>query len=72
MKTPRSIVIRPGSGKKLKLELKRDDHTWRSHTLLRWSRGFSMADAPPDPQNCAAPSGGVRLQRLDTTPGPVL
>lgn len=24
-----------------------DDHTWRSHVLLKWLRGFSLEEAPP-------------------------
>lgn len=33
---------------KSSLQRSLDDHTWRSHALLSWLRGFSIEDAPPD------------------------
>jgi hypothetical protein len=37
-----------GAGMRNSLELKCEDHTWRSRALVHWPRGFLAADAPPN------------------------
>lgn len=37
------------------------DHTWRSHALNRWGRGFTNAEGPPPVNEWTRPPGRGRM-----------